>query len=617
MKKVFFVTALSMFICLTSYTQFELDKMAFKLIDYQRYTDCSNYLKDKISKNPKDGQSYFWLVQDLLEQDEVFSITKTGTKNAREVLENAQAALGTSDPWIQLGFANLGVIEGGDFNVAKQRYEDIFNTTTPIKGKNKGKPIPSLVVGLARFYNHISRNIGDRQYVVDKVKLALEFTPIEPALYQVIGYNYVKLNTEFGGEAILAFKQLQNLEKNNPMPYYLQAKIYATHNTNDDIVDNLTSECIKIDPNFAPIYYLIFDYYDEKNADKAKHALDTYLQLAEPSPRIEFVSAEYAYRTKNFKASLEQCEALEDKYGIDKVSQLSLLLALNYSKIQDYTNAVKYLDIYFSKNPEDVNESLLESAIDIYSQVPGLEDKTANLIEQSIDIQKSLKNKISLAKKGYELMNKAKLYNKAYQWYIKIITLKNNQSDETDIYNLVDLSYKSKLVKEAIYWSKQYISSHPESANGYVLYRRSIFALDPDTSTNVASAYFDTLNMFLDKTKQNDTNYFKKIYQNLYAYNRTILAKRLNNYSNEIYNYTGSDSLFVNSIIDSVTTTYQRLDDCFTQMQNLFVGKSQAESINNSCNDQRKVFQSQVEFLMRKRQALNKAIKKDDQKNKG
>ena len=49
---------------------------------------------------------------------------------------------GVNDPWIWVGAGEVDILQGGDVNAAKQKFEQAITATTSTKGKNKG---PTLI----------------------------------------------------------------------------------------------------------------------------------------------------------------------------------------------------------------------------------------------------------------------------------------------------------------------------------------------------------------------------------------------------------------------------------------------------------------------------------------
>lgn len=592
--------------------EFVLDETIINILCYQKYTDAYNYLKTKLAENNQNGQYVFWQAQTELEDNE---ITKNNNPEIILKIQNYlkdALAKNPNDPWILLGLANLDVLNGKEFSAAQQTYDQIFTSTLITKGKNKGLPQIALVYGLGRFYSKISRSIGNRNYVVDKLKAESNFEPKNPWILNVLAQNYIKLNSDNGGEAVSALREASNLDKKQIEPIYQLAKIYGTQD-NDDLVNQYYQQCNQIDPKFAPIYYFVFDYYEEKDADKAKHALDKYLELADKSPNTDYVSAEYAYRTRDYKSSLEKSTQLENNYGLNRIPSLSLLLAYNYYNLKDYEKAKKYIEYYLDNNAEElVHQSAYDLAVNIFSNSPGSETKAAVLLDKAIQNENNIKVKLNLARKGIQIMENAKLYSLEYDWFLKLFAIQKNYS-ELDLYKIVELCNKGNYINQGLNWSKIYMTEHPEKINGPYFYKNFALKLDPDTSTGAALPYLDTLNAYYNANLTNDTSFVYKINDNI-NYHLKFAFKKFNSYSDQFYKDSNNiDSL--ESLYMVILNLDQEIFGCLDQMQSLFANSYLKDRITSYCTNTKTSIQKLSDDLLHKKDQIIKRLQKNAKKS--
>ncbi|WP_204352080.1 hypothetical protein, partial [Klebsiella pneumoniae] len=71
--------------------------------------------------------------------------------------------------------------------------------------------------------------------------------------------------------------------------------IYLSQN-NKEIFDQYFDKAIQADPNFPQVYYSLFDYYANRDVNKAKEYLDKYIANAEKDPKNDLYLAEYLFR---------------------------------------------------------------------------------------------------------------------------------------------------------------------------------------------------------------------------------------------------------------------------------------------------------------------------------
>ena len=69
------------------------------------------------------------------------------------------------DAYMWIGSAHVDLLQGGDINAAKQKFEQAITASTEAKGKNKGKVIPGVLNAIGRA-NCIGRLASDFQLVL-------------------------------------------------------------------------------------------------------------------------------------------------------------------------------------------------------------------------------------------------------------------------------------------------------------------------------------------------------------------------------------------------------------------------------------------------------------------
>ena len=488
----------------------QLDKETIKLLNYEKYIEVIASLEKKISINPKDAQSIFWLGEAYIEQNNEIRPLKEDVEKAKILYQKYLQDLG-SDPWLLVGMANIEILQGGDINSAKQKMEQAITATIQTKGKNKGKPSLEILFAIGRIHSEMNIVVGDHNYAIEKLKLALTIVPIEPEVYVELGINYLKLGAENGGDAVVAFKDAINLDPKNAKAYFRIAKIYASQD-NKEKVDECCADAIKADPNFAPMYLGLFEFYEDKDINIAKVNLDKYISLAEKNPKILFIEAQYLFRTGKYNESIEVAKKIESQTGIEKLPKLSLLLALDYERVNDTTQSLYYIETYFKITPkEKLNPIAFDLAINVYSRFSDKIQLALQYIDEQIKTEKTNQHKLEYFTKAIKLLDKAGLYKDEYNWLMKFFQIKANLN-ERDYYDATKLAITAQLKNEAMEWSNKYITSFPASKQALVFYTNSAIALDPDTSTGIAIPYLENLNtLLINQSRENRGRVLKNI----------------------------------------------------------------------------------------------------------
>lgn len=511
-------------------TNGQLDKETVTLLNYQKYSVAISNLQKKIQQNPKDAQSIFWLGQTYIERNNDIRPLKDDVEKAKVLYQKALHDI-PNNPWLLIGMGEVEILEKSKIeddnynhrndnnaekaalmNSAKQKFEQALTASLIEKGKNKGKPSPDILFAIGRAFSNMSGNIIDHNYVIDKLKLAITMPPVDPEIYNELGISYLRLGPDNGGDAITAFKEAIRLDPKNPKAYLRIARIYASQE-NKELVDQWTNEAIKADPNFTPTYYVLFDFYEDKDINVAKMNLDKYISLAEKTANTEFIQAQYLFRTAKYNESIIIAKNIETEFGHFKLPKNSLLLALNFQRINDSIQSAIYIDSYLKNTPSDkINPMAFNVAIDVFSQFPGKENLAANFINEAIKIEKTNSGKLKLINRGIKLFDKANMNNEEYQWILKSFAFKSSLS-ERDYYDVIRVVQSANLISLAMDWSSKYLAAFPASKNAYIFYFNNALALDPDTTSGVALPYLDTLNnVMLSASRDNRTRVSKNIY---------------------------------------------------------------------------------------------------------
>ena len=78
-----------------------------------------------------------------------------------------------SNAWLLVGIGHLDLLEGGDINAVKQKFEQAITATIETRGKNKGKPNAAILNAIGRANADGDSKIGDPVYAIDKLNRRL------------------------------------------------------------------------------------------------------------------------------------------------------------------------------------------------------------------------------------------------------------------------------------------------------------------------------------------------------------------------------------------------------------------------------------------------------------
>jgi predicted Zn-dependent protease len=499
-----------------------------KLLNYEKYKSAKDVLQKLYDGNSKDPQTIYWLGQNFIAQDDI--------KSAKALYEKAMND-GVNDPWIWVGSGHIQLLEGGDVNAAKQKFEQAITQTTETKGKNKGKPSAAILnaIGRANAIGHLNGVAGDNKfgdvlYGIEKLKQAETIDLTNPDIAINEGLSYRKLGGEYGGDAEKAFEEAIRRDSKNARAMYLIGKIYVTQN-NKESVDTYFNNAIAADPAFPPVYLAFFEFYSDKDVNKAKDYIDNFLKYADKDPKNDFFYADYLFRAGKYNESLAKAKEIEASAGIAAIPALNILYAYNYDRLNDSVQAKSYIEKYFVAVP--VSQTKLADynlAVKILSKFPGSESAAVGYLQKAIDADTIKADRIALTTQAIDLYAKSKMFPEQLVWLKKLQDLKGVAPNEFDYYRLTSTAYNAKDYDQTMNFAKGYMDAFPDKPQGYSFYKRAAMAADPDTSKGIAMGALDLLDSLYGKDKvKNKKLIFNNLYfqLNYYVYKTKELDKAL------------------------------------------------------------------------------------------
>jgi Tfp pilus assembly protein PilF len=475
-----------------------------KFLNYEKYNSAKEAFQKAYDANPKDPQAIYWLGQSLLAADNS-EPSKEQLAAAEALYRKGLSEVG-SDPWLLVGMGHVEILQKGDLNSAKQKFEQAITASTETKGKNKGKPSADILNAIGRANAYVSGNLGDHAYAIDKLKQAAAIDLVNPDIYINMGINYLKMGGENGGEAVKAYQEAIVRDPKNAKANYRMGKIYQSQN-NKELFDQYFNAAIAADPAFAPVYYTYYEYYANKDVNVAKEYLDKYIANADKSPLNDLFQANYLFLSGKYAESLAKTKEVDASAGGSaKLPKLDVLYALNYDRLGDSVQAKSYLTKYFANAPvSSIVPGDYELAVKVFSKFPGSENEAIGYINKAISNDTSKANRLNYMTQAIDLYGKAKMYPEQMQWLQKQLTLKGGEMSEYDYFKFASTALSAKDYPATIDYAKKYMSAFPaHKGQPYSFLKRAALASDPDSTTGAAIEplmYLDSIYAVVDKEK--------------------------------------------------------------------------------------------------------------------
>jgi predicted Zn-dependent protease len=483
-----------------------------KFLNYEKYKSARETLKKAYDANPKDPQTIYWYGQSLI-AGEAGGLTKDMLSAAKAVYQQGLQDVG-SDAWLLVGMGHLEILEGGDINSAKQKFEQAITATTETKGRNKGKGNPGILNAIGRANADGGSKLGDPSYGIEKLKQAAALDLTNPDIYINMGISYLKLGGENGGEAVKAYQEAIARDPKNAKAKFRIGRIYQSQN-NKELFEQFYNDAIATDPTYPPVYYVLYNYYADKDVPRAKEYLDKYVANADKDPKTDLFVADYLFRAGKYSESLEKAKQIEAEVGgISKLPELNVVYAYNYDRTNDSVRAKEAIEKFFaSADPAAITTSQCELATKIYARFKGSEAQAVAYIEKAMTLDTLKNSKIAYMGKAAEIYGKAGMYREQLGWLQKQLELKGGTMGEFEYYQFTSTALNGKDYPLTIELGKKYLAAFPDKPQPYSFLKRAALASDPDTTTGAAIAVLDYLDSFYMKDQEKNK---KAIFLNLY-----------------------------------------------------------------------------------------------------
>lgn len=459
-----------------------------KMISYQKSKTAVDILGKAYNSNTKDAQTAYWYGQALLANEDIAAAKAVYQKALHE---------GVNDAWIWIGMGHVELLEGGDLNAAKQKFEQAITATLETKGKNKGKANAAILTAIGRANADGSSKQGDPNYGIDKLKQAGEIDKTSADIFVNMGICYRKLGGEMGGEAVKSFNEATVRDPKSANAFHYIGQIYASQN-NKDLMDEYYGKALAADANYPPVYLDWFRFYQNRDVNVAKEYIEKYVSLADKDCKTDYFYTDYLFRAGKYQESLDKTKAM-DAGDCKTFVMLPVLYAYNYDRLGDSLQAKSYLEKFFTTAPVNkIEPNHYELAVKVFSKFPGSEMVTAGYLQKAIDNDTAKANKLTYIKQAAEMFGKAKMYKEQVQWLNKYNELKGSMG-EYDHYLITNAAYLSKDYTATMGYAQKYITTVPDKPQGYVFNVRAAKALDTTSNPGIAVEALLQYNTFLAK----------------------------------------------------------------------------------------------------------------------
>lgn len=468
---------------------------------YGKFTSAEQTFQQVVQKNPQDGQSIYWLGQVYLEN-------KNGeTDGTGKALDLYQKAANLNSPWILVGLGEIDYINHKN-DAAEQKFEQAITLADKIKGRHKEVDQAAIRTAIGRASAYGDKDLGDPAYAIPKLQEAMNLDKTDPNSALYLGLNFLKLGGDQGGNAYSAFTQASNRDPKFAAADYHLGLIFQSQD-NFDVMNQWYQTGITADPTFAPIYLGYFNYYKDKDVNKAKEYLDKYVANSDNGCEVQYYQADYLFQTGSYQESINKAKQMEAG-SCATYSHLPLLMAADYHRLGDTTQAVTYAKKFFTTvAPGNIQPYDYAFAGFIYKDIPEMADTAVTYLTKAYDMDTLASDKAMYADSISYALDKANKPIAKYDWLRKLYNAKDTASrTNLDIFNLGQAALEAGKVNKVYLPTADtmftlYKTKYPKQAYGYYYLEQTKLAEDTSTIVQAIPAINDYINFLSKDTVKN------------------------------------------------------------------------------------------------------------------
>ncbi|MCW3106405.1 MAG: hypothetical protein JWQ09_911 [Segetibacter sp.] len=456
---------------------------ARKSLYYGRTTSAKQALDKLIAANSKDANAIYWLGQTYLAMDSI--------GGARQVYQNALNA-GVNDPLVWVGMGHVELLEGKK-DAARQRFEAAI--TNSIKKK---KEDPTILNAIGRAEADGPATVGDAAYGIEVLKRAAALDPTNADIFTNLGINYLKLGPDQGGNAYEAFTNALKADPKNARASFRLGKIFQSQGNSEKFLDYFNT-AVTADPAYAPGYLELYDYYSNRDVNKAKEYLEKYIANSDKDCSTDAAYADYLFRAGKYQESLNKAKAMEAG-GCKNYPGLKVIYAYDYERLGDSLQARSNIESYLTTVPADkIKPAIYEFAGKLLLKFPGQEATATSYLEKAMNADTVTANRIAYINTIAESLGKSGNYAEQLNWYRKLAAVKPELSAR-DLYFFSDAALKAGNYAAADSVGRMYIQKFPDQPQGYSGLAKAAIAADKDTTAGSAVPAVMQYIQYMEKT---------------------------------------------------------------------------------------------------------------------
>ncbi len=455
---------------------------AKKSLYYERYNTAKEQLQHIVKTDPANAESWYLLSKAYIMSKDAAPL--------KQVLATSPADV-QSAPFYQVAYGSY-LLNAGNKDSARYYFDQALD--------KKGQKNPDLLAAVANA--HIVTRAGDVNYAIELLNKAIDRDKKDPALYTLLGDAFRKLGN--GSEAYKVYSAGLDKDGKYAAGLYRMGKIFISQK-NPEMYLKYFNQALEADSSYAPALYEMYYHYYFTDPQKAMAYFKQYVAKSDPDKDNDVLYTDLLYLNKQYQAAIANARQLLDRNSGDSMPRLYKLMAYSYLGMEDTTNAMANMNLYFAKEA-DSNKVAKDYEImgDLYAAA-GKPDSAITCYVRTVDMVKEPRDKFPYYKKLADLYKDQKDYlNQAK--YLGLFYTDNTKASNIDLFNWGIATYKAEDYVQADTVFGTYIQKYPEQAFGYYWRARVNSAMDSTMEKGAAIPWYKQLITMIEDDPTNKTN---------------------------------------------------------------------------------------------------------------
>jgi len=453
-----------------------------KFLNYERYTSAKDVFNKLLTADPNNIEAAYWLGQTYLENTE-----NTDTAAAKALYQKTLQAH-PNEPLLIVGMGEIDLFEGRKPE-ARQKFETALSIP-------KKRDMPPVQIAVARA--NVDTKNGDPVYAIANLNAAADRDKKNSEIYILLGDAY--RNQIDGANATLSYQKALDIDPKDARADFMIGRIYETQGYGQEaIYMKYYNAAIAADPNFAPVYQWLYQYYYQRDVNKSRDYLTKYIAVADPDPKNCYYQASILYASKLYNDAITKVNECITQGGNTPYPNLYGLKAYAYDKLGDSINAKKNFEQFFAKvNPDKIGPGDYATYGKILLQVPGADSMATvqnqalaeTYIDKAIALDTTPAKKLDYVKETAESLIASKKYGQAGKWYTKILSMKPDFG-KVDLYNAGYNDYRGSNYAGSDSVFTVYTQKYPEDIFGWYMKAHAQEGIDTTGAQGLAKPSYE------------------------------------------------------------------------------------------------------------------------------